>query len=68
MFIVWIKSGQGPVSLVVNEHIFRSAELCRIERSRTRRQLRALDDYILEDVGLTRKQAMEESSKYFWQH
>lgn len=39
-----------------------------IERSRTRRQLRSLDDYILEDVGLTRKQAMEESGKYFWQH
>ena len=38
-----------------------------MERSRTRRQLRALDDHALEDVGLTRKQAITESGKYFWQ-
>ena len=39
-----------------------------MERSRTRRQLRALDDRILEDIGITRDQAIVESGKYFWQH
>ena len=39
-----------------------------MERSRTRSQLRALSDHALEDVGLTRKQAILESNKYFWQH
>lgn len=39
-----------------------------MERARTRRQLRALDDRILEDIGMTRDQAAAESAKYFWQH
>ncbi len=39
-----------------------------MERARTRRQLRALDDRILEDIGMTRQQAAAESAKYFWQH
>jgi uncharacterized protein YjiS (DUF1127 family) len=38
-----------------------------MERSRTRRQLRALETHSLEDVGLTRAQAITESDKYFWQ-
>ena len=38
-----------------------------MERSRTRRQLKALDDHVLADVGLTREQAIAESDKYFWQ-
>ena len=39
-----------------------------MERARTRRQLRELDDRILEDIGMTRDQAAAESAKYFWQH
>ncbi len=39
-----------------------------MERARTRRQLRSLDDRILEDIGMTRHQAAAESAKYFWQH
>jgi len=38
-----------------------------MERSRTRRQLRMLEDHVLEDIGITRERAMAESAKYFWQ-
>ena len=38
-----------------------------MERSRTRRRLRAAEDRILVDIGITREQAMAESDKYFWQ-
>ena len=39
-----------------------------MERSRTRKRLGALEDHLLEDIGLTREQANAESSKHFWQH
>ena len=38
-----------------------------MERSRTRSQLRAAEDRVLLDVGITREQAIAESGKYFWQ-
>jgi uncharacterized protein YjiS (DUF1127 family) len=38
-----------------------------IQRSRTRRQLRKLDDAVLKDIGLTRQQAEQEARLYFWQ-
>lgn len=38
-----------------------------IERSRTRRSLRGVDDRVLEDVGLSREQAESEAAKFFWQ-
>ena len=37
------------------------------ERSRQRRALRELDDRLLDDIGLTREQAQNEASKFFWQ-
>ena len=37
------------------------------ERYRTRRHLRELDSYRLEDIGLTRQQAVAEAKKFFWQ-
>lgn len=33
----------------------------------SRSHLRDLDDHLLRDVGLTRKQAEKESLKWFWQ-
>ncbi len=36
------------------------------ERSRQRRALRGLDDRLLDDIGLTREQALREASKPFW--
>ncbi len=38
-----------------------------IQRSRTRKQLRELDDTVLKDIGLTRQQAEQEARLYFWQ-
>ncbi|MDQ7728961.1 DUF1127 domain-containing protein [Halomonas sp. SpR8] len=35
---------------------------------RSRRQLLALDDRLLEDVGITREQAQKEGHKAFWKH
>ena len=35
-------------------------------KRRTRRELRKADEHILYDVGLTREEAVEESSKPFW--
>jgi uncharacterized protein YjiS (DUF1127 family) len=37
------------------------------ERSRQRRQLAELDDYMLRDVGLTRADVASELRKPFWQ-
>lgn len=37
------------------------------QRSRTRQQLQALQDWQLEDLGISRDQAIEESAKMFWQ-
>ena len=37
------------------------------ERARTRRALRGLDHYRLEDIGLSREQARAEANKFFWQ-
>lgn len=53
----------------LDRHIALASEMLGywMERSRTRRQLRALGDHALEDVGLTREQAIVESGKYFWQ-
>ena len=38
-----------------------------IERSRQRRALRDLDDHLLDDIGLSRDEAMQECAKLFWQ-
>ena len=38
-----------------------------IQRSRTRKQLRELDDTTLKDIGLSRQQAEQEARLYFWQ-
>ncbi|WP_457942835.1 DUF1127 domain-containing protein [Vreelandella alkaliphila] len=38
------------------------------QRRRSRRQLLTLDDRLLEDIGITRTQALEEGRKPFWQH
>ncbi|AQU83778.1 MULTISPECIES: DUF1127 domain-containing protein [unclassified Halomonas] len=35
---------------------------------RSRRQLLALDDRLLEDIGINRAQALKEGHKVFWQH
>lgn len=35
-------------------------------RHRSRNALRTLDDYMLEDVGLTRAQAHKEAQRPFW--
>ncbi|TVP50382.1 MAG: DUF1127 domain-containing protein [Halomonas sp.] len=35
---------------------------------RSRRQLLALDDRLLEDIGISREQAQKEGQKAFWQH
>ena len=38
------------------------------ERARSRRQLSLrLDDHILNDIGLSQAEAIQEVSKYFWQ-
>jgi len=34
--------------------------------ARQRRQLRALDDHLLEDIGISRAQALEESRQAAW--
>ena len=36
-------------------------------RSRQRRALQSLDERLLDDIGLTREQAQNEASKFFWQ-
>lgn len=36
------------------------------ERAASRKALKSLPDYLLEDVGITRKQAMTEANKPFW--
>ena len=38
-----------------------------IHRAQTRRKLKALDPRLLNDVGITRAQALEEARKPFWQ-
>lgn len=38
----------------------------RLRRQRHRRRLLSLEDRLLEDIGLTRAQALEEGSKPFW--
>ncbi len=37
------------------------------QRYRTRRQLLALEERILKDIGVTRAAALQEGSKPFWQ-
>jgi uncharacterized protein YjiS (DUF1127 family) len=37
-----------------------------LERSRQRRQLAELNDYMLRDIGLTRVDAWNEAEKPFW--
>lgn len=36
------------------------------ERARSRRALQQLDDAILRDIGLTRREVVQESRKPFW--
>lgn len=38
-----------------------------LERTRTRRQLRGLDDRMLQDIGVSRYDAEREADKPFWQ-
>lgn len=38
-----------------------------MERSRQRRRLGRLDERLLQDIGITREQAFNESRKWFWQ-
>ncbi|MDX1452498.1 MAG: DUF1127 domain-containing protein [Oleiphilaceae bacterium] len=35
-------------------------------RARTRRQLRAMNDHLLKDIGLSRYEAEAEGRKHFW--
>ncbi|HEY7688217.1 MAG TPA: DUF1127 domain-containing protein [Dongiaceae bacterium] len=37
------------------------------DRSRERQALRALDDHLLRDIGLSRSQVWREARKSFWQ-
>ncbi len=37
-----------------------------IAAAHQRRRLRALDDHLLEDIGVTRAQALEESRQIMW--
>ena len=37
------------------------------QRARTRKALAQLDDHILRDIGLDRRQAFTESRRMFWQ-
>ena len=38
-----------------------------LERARQRHALRALDDWVLKDIGLSRADVMREGDKPFWQ-
>jgi uncharacterized protein YjiS (DUF1127 family) len=38
-----------------------------LERIRQRQALRALDDWVLKDIGLSRADVMREGDKPFWQ-
>ncbi len=44
--------------------LFRLAQLFALRRHR--RQLRNLDDRMLQDIGITRREAREESQRPFW--
>jgi uncharacterized protein YjiS (DUF1127 family) len=37
------------------------------ERSRQRADLRDLDEHLLEDIGITRQQALDEANRPFWE-
>ena len=36
-------------------------------RTRQRRQLSSLDDFMLKDIGISRSDAMKEANKHFWE-
>jgi uncharacterized protein YjiS (DUF1127 family) len=38
-----------------------------LDAARSRQTLDELDDHLLRDIGLTRSEALRESSKFFWQ-
>lgn len=48
------------------DSLFAIAQLW-MARSRQRKQLAQLEDYQLEDIGISRSQALAEAAKPFWQ-
>jgi uncharacterized protein YjiS (DUF1127 family) len=60
-----------PNQRASDQRILRFAAICRligawIERSRQRKALATLDDYLLRDIGITRVDAARECDKPFW--
>ncbi len=62
------KSGQGRRPGAIGALVAGLATWVRFwsERARQRRQLAALDDRMLKDIGLTRADVMSETDKPFW--
>ncbi|MQX36158.1 DUF1127 domain-containing protein [Roseospira navarrensis] len=57
--------GQSPVFGALGDGIVRQVAVW-IERARTRAQLRALDDRMLRDIGLSVDSVRGETDKPFW--
>lgn len=57
--------GQSPVFGTLGDGIVRQVAVW-IERARTRAQLRALDDRMLRDIGLSVDSVRSETDKPFW--
>lgn len=54
------------VTLAHGLRVAAGAALSWAERARQRRALRELDDWLLRDIGLTRRQVEGECAKPFW--
>ncbi len=61
-----VRDRQGNALSRVVSLLVRSLRLA-LAKHRQRRQLMALDDHRLHDLGLTREQVHEEAAKWFWQ-